>query len=298
MRQVTVEVEPLAKEKMLAFAQAVDTEIGGLLEVTLDGTALVVSDAWLVPQVVGPASVEFEPGHFEDHIKAKGWWTGKPMPWICMGIWHSHANFGVGMSGTDEHDLVRKYAMRGYLLNIIVNRKGEWCCQVDTMVGPEGGLPEDFALVTVPSRLVWLQDLDVLEQVEKEIKENVRKKVTPKVTVVGKPKGRRGDYFSLLEESGLEDDGWGEWPLGKSPGRTEEEIRAELSVPDKGVWVYDKKMKALVERNKSTGKMMRSIARWGKGEVTVYDKDEKPCLVMKNKGTETPRGLDFGPALL
>lgn len=173
--KLTVYVDAHAYGKMMAYARAVTTEIGGLLDVEdLGKRGLYVKDAWLVEQEVTAGSVDFKVGEFEKHIKEKGWW-GKRMPHLCMGIWHSHVDMGVFMSGTDENDLVRKYACRGWLVNIVVNKKGEMLVQVDSHVGPAEGKPEDYVLVTVPSE--WSLWAGAVKDVKKEIAEKVKEPV-------------------------------------------------------------------------------------------------------------------------
>jgi hypothetical protein len=170
-----VYVDFAAYAKMLAYAKAAEnTEIGGLLEVEdLGNRGLYVKAAKLVKQEVSAGSVDFTVGEFESHIKEKGWW-GKPMPHLCMGIWHSHVDMSVFMSAIDENDLVRKYACRGWLVNIVVNKKGEMLVQVDSHVGPETGKPDDYVLVTVPSAWsIWYGDG---KEVKKELEEFVEKK--------------------------------------------------------------------------------------------------------------------------
>ena len=304
MREVTVIVMPKAKEKMLAFAEAVTTEIGGLLSVERVGRILTVTDAWTVPQEVNAGGVWFGDFEFEDHMKAQGWMTGKPMPHICMGIWHSHGNLSVGMSTTDEDDLVRKYALRGYLVNLIVNRKGEWCCQVDTHVGPEDGTPDDFTLVTVPSKLTWGRDPEILALVEEQIAANVKER--PAALMV--TKGGKGNSIPLYgghygghpygfddwtdDDKDDTDDDW--WWKRRGPGRSKRKngkgkgaIKSKesslLLLDDQGVWTWDKKMDCLVKRN-NHGALLESIK---KGVRTIYD-NGKPIVVTNDRTASTP----------
>ena len=281
MRNVTVLVEPLAREKILAFAEAVDTEIGGLMAVHQDGHNLTITDAWTVPQTVSVGGVNFEVGHFEDHIKAMGWANGKPMPHICMGTWHSHANAGVFWSQTDEKDLSRKYAMRGFLVNVVVNRRGEWLCQVDSMVGPENGKPGDYVLVTVPStlKLVTRRDAAILAQVATEIEANVREQV---IHVIRGPKGHFTkddalDYFS----------GW----EGHNYDRPQEGRNTKLFANARerdpllgGVWSINKRTKCMEKWQK--GKIVASITKMGDGALTLYDEDGKTLLTDKHYGSK------------
>jgi hypothetical protein len=285
MRRITVQVEPLARDKMLTFASAVQTEIGGLLRVRLEGRTLIVSDAWTVPQEVTGGSVDFEPGHFEDDLKAQGYITGKPMPWICMGIWHSHAHFGVGMSGTDEEHLVRKYAMRGYLVNIVVNRKGEWHCQVDTMVGPEAGRPDDYVLVTVPSELAWTQAPGVLDTIQAEIIANV--KARPQIVLRGHKYGEDSAYSG---GNGVDDEEW--WREGRPRREAAKAAWKDVPAADPSQWVFDNKSKGLVERDKHTGRVLRTVAQ--NGATTFYDKHGRPIAVTKDNRTSLPRHLAQG----
>ena len=275
MRQITVKVLPLAKEKILAFAQAVTTEIGGLLQVLQEGKTLTVLDAWTVPQTVSTGSVNFEVGHFEDHIKAMGWPNGKPMPHICMGIWHSHGEGTVFMSGTDENDLVRKYAMRGYLVNIVVNRKGEWLCQVDSMIGPAQGKLDDYILVTVPSTLTWGVDPAILEEVTRQVAANVHAQPVFHV----KDTGRRDMFYDRDRDHDYWDDFYG----NPYPKRTKE-------LEEHHVWTYDKEKQCLVQKD-NKGRLLRSISKNGKGEVTIYDKKGRPCVITNNRTAVPRRGF-------
>jgi len=287
VRNVTVLVEPLAREKILAFAEAVETEIGGLMAVRQDGHTLTITDAWTIPQTVTAGSVDFEVGHFEDHMKAMGWLNGKPMPHICMGTWHSHGNTGVFWSAIDEKDLSCKYAMRGFLVNIVVNRKGEWLCQVDSMVGPENGKPNDYILVTVPStlKLITLREPAILAQVAAEIEANIREQ---KVYVT---KGRviRGfdgtwpqddDFFS-----GWEGHNPKRYPLDRKPKNSKLFANARERDPLLGgVWSINKRTNCMEKWQ--NGKIVASISKMGDGALTLYDEDGNTLFTDKHYGSK------------
>lgn len=302
MRSVTVRLEHKAREKILAFAEAVTTEIGGLLAVRQEGQTLIVEDAWTIPQEVSAGAVDFEPGYFDDYIKAQGWANGRPMPHICMGTWHSHANAGCFWSSTDEEKLSRKFAMRGFLVNLVVNRRGEWLCQVDSMVGPEHGRPGDYTLVTVPSTLqhVIVRDPAILALVQAEIAANVRER---KYVITAGPwvKGKGKDEDSYLEGF------WGHWPYNHDPvdedwrrdrrnrkhtknmSRFEKAREREPSYLSlrSGVWTVDKKNRCLVKYY--NGKVIASITDMGEGTMTLFDDDGKIIASDKNS-TLRPKG--------
>lgn len=298
MRSVIVRLAELAKEKILAFAEAVDTEIGGLMTVTQEGRTLTVHDAWTIPQQVSVGNVDFEPGHFEDHMKAQGWIKGKPMPHICMGIWHSHANASTFMSGTDENDLVRKFAMRGFLVNLVVNRKGEMTCQVDSMVGPENGKPDDFVLVTVPNVLtaIHVRSAAVIEQVNREIAQNV--KAAPRITYV---KGDNADFqghffdrdedFDLMTPNNrgkytkhLPAKGGKDHPLGGS-------VQDIFPTSAKGreCWVFNTRRNSL-DCFDADGILLKRIDKGGRGKMTLFDAKGKPLMITNNR-TGGPKAI-------
>jgi hypothetical protein len=272
MRTVTVKIEPLAKEKIFAFAKAVKTEIGGLLSVRQEGRTLIVSDAWTVPQEVTGGSVDFEVGHFEDHIRAMGWINGKPMPYTCMGIWHSHVDFGVGMSSIDEHDLVRKYAMRGFLVNVVVNRKDQLHVEVDSMVGPENGKPEDYILVTVPNTITWGYSPMVLDFVTREIEANVKEK---KADIIVQDQGDLD--FSHWDRN---------YRRAKEYGKPVKDYKTAYREKDKGfIWTYDKATRSLIQSN-SKGKIIKQAT---KGEIKLFDDDGKMLFKTNDRTAIGPR---------
>ena len=275
MRTLTVAVETKAREKIEEFIDQVDTEIGGFLDVEQDGRVLIVHDAWVVKQEVTEGSVDFEPGEFERYLEKKGQ-LGKPMPHICAGVWHSHVDFGTGPSSIDEYKLVQKLACRGFLLNIIANKKGEWTTLVDSFVGPETGTEDDYVLARIPTTLEFWRSREMEDECTEQILQHVtRRKKEVKVTQVQKGNGWKGDARRLLHPGS---------------GETNERPYA-ASVTG---WRFDKETGDLVEFVRANGAIVKRVTNNGKGDVTVLSMAGEPLLKMKNKDASgiVARGMD------
>ena len=184
------------------------------------------------------------------------------------------------MSGTDENDLVRKYAMRGFLVNVVVNRRNEWHIEVDSMVGPENGKPDDYVLVTVPSTLDWGYSPQVLEFVTKEIEANVKEK---KFIALAKNKDRM-DFSHWNTLGGA----WGyEEGRGTFAGRNVKgyELNPPKANNKKSTWTYDKATQSLVESD-FKGRIIKQIT---KGVVNIHGEDGKLLFKTNDRTVIGPR---------
>jgi hypothetical protein len=124
-------------------------ETSGLGTVTLRHGGLFINDAWLLkPEKVGAANVDQDPasiaalmselytGTGEPRLSAKtgqflGFKGGKDMKNLRL-LWHTHNDFGVGWSGTDDQTAKFDFCPDSeWTLNICTNRQGHFVCRQD-----------------------------------------------------------------------------------------------------------------------------------------------------------------------
>ena len=199
------------------------------------------------------------------------------------------------MSGTDENDLVRKFALRGFLVNLVVNRKGEMTCQVDSMVGPENGKPDDFVLVTVPNVLTipHVRPAAIVEQVTREIAQNV--KAAPHITYTrGRAAGFQGHLLGDDDDFNI---------FGSDyKGKYTRDVPVKKGRDE--CWLFNKSRNSL-DCFDVDGVLLKRIDKAGKGKLTVFDSKGNPVMVT-NSRTAGPKDSDkkrlasfgFGPAEL
>lgn len=182
-QRVEVVINEEVWEKIMALTREHDREIGGVLDIVQDGRLLRVVDLVGVKQTNSPGDVDFDEFTFKEYLEGKGWWN-HALPTAVWGIWHSHVNMGVFMSPTDE-TMARRFVSRGYLVNIVTNKRAEALVVVDTLAG--GDTEKECIHVRLPS--IYRVDRAAKEDPWKEwakewIKEWVQER--PPVIVRGK----------------------------------------------------------------------------------------------------------------
>lgn len=119
--------EEVAFERMFCAAKvALPNEVGGLgLVRTLPDGTLYIYETILLPQRVSGASTDLDKQGMSD------WMTANPdkVP-DCKVWWHSHANFGVFLSGTDQACITELLRIMPWLITPVVNVKNEIIVQL------------------------------------------------------------------------------------------------------------------------------------------------------------------------
>ena len=119
-----------AMKKIYSYAEAVETEIAGLLIVdTTDGIP-IIKDALLFEQEATHGDVELD----IDTVSKEAAKLGKENPAkleMLKGWWHSHANMDVFWSGTDDHCFENFSTIAPIVYGVVVNKRGECKARID-----------------------------------------------------------------------------------------------------------------------------------------------------------------------
>ena len=137
-RKLLVQNHPESEALMFHWAERSRNEVGGVFEVVRRGHVLYCKNPVVLPQTVPTRQLQFsfdpealmrwQEEHLETAFKEPG------MPYLDWGIWHSHADSGVGWSNLDQ-ELIDDHGTRGLLVNIVVNKRRAVYCRVDTYAG-------------------------------------------------------------------------------------------------------------------------------------------------------------------
>lgn len=146
---------------MFRWAARSKNEVGGVMKVEQYDNTLFCHSPVVIPQVVplGNLQFRFDPEALmkwqEENIT--GAFEQPGMPYATWGIWHSHADAGVGWSNLD-HELIDDHGTRGLLVNIVVNKRRAVYSRVDCYAG---GITLKTAFrVEVPSEYMVASVLD------------------------------------------------------------------------------------------------------------------------------------------
>lgn len=157
-RKVLVYLPFLTWQKMLVWANAVTTEIGGIL--TLDYNPekhyIIVRDALLVAQDMRAGTVELNELAVLQHLKDNDLWAKEEVHW---GLWHTHGpNGNLFWSAIDETEYIDPWTTRGMFLSVELNGKGgrtaaDIIHRVDTRIGVDATKRDTMMQVTIPSEM-------------------------------------------------------------------------------------------------------------------------------------------------
>lgn len=148
---IQVHVEQHVKDKMQGWCNAANGEVSGLFLTKLVDSIFHVYDVFL-PEQWGSSGFTKIDGHasgrlygylsrkygFEGMGDLKGWW-------------HTHYNFNVFWSGTDD-DTAQKNAelAEDWGLSIVINQKGDWLARVD-VIQPIRVMVDKLPITFVPN---------------------------------------------------------------------------------------------------------------------------------------------------
>lgn len=177
-------------QKLLYYAQAVETEISGFAEVTWNGQELEVGEVYLIEQEAGGAHTTLDElathKFLLDYIKKGG--TQLPRLW-----WHTHNDFDTFFSGTD-YDTIKKLKNDSFLVALCLNKKGDTYAgfylhqPVEMVVEPLEVYP-DIPEKSIPKA--------ILNEVKKKVKEKTYQEVYPRKW--NWPKKKKGESKKKVE---------------------------------------------------------------------------------------------------
>lgn len=129
-RKPQVIMTPEAYFRMMEYCRQAVGEVTGFGCVTEVGDTLFVDEIFIVPQRATAGGVHVDAKDLLDfmtYAKEQGRpdWITKSKLW-----WHSHADFGVFRSKTDNDTIEMFLGMQPYVLAIVGNHKGEYECSL------------------------------------------------------------------------------------------------------------------------------------------------------------------------
>ena len=131
---IEVHVEQHVKDKMEGWCSAANSEVSGLFCVNLLNGIFTVYDVFL-PEQQGSSGFTkmdgYATGRLYGYLQRKYGVSGMA---DLKGWWHTHYNFGVFWSGTDD-DTAQSNAQlaEDWSLSIVINQKGDWLARVDVV---------------------------------------------------------------------------------------------------------------------------------------------------------------------
>lgn len=167
-RPTTLWIPPDILSEIMFYVTSIDTEVGGLGELTIDSTNndIVVEEIFLLDQTVHGTECELSADGIsklyeeliadgeEDKIGKINFW------------WHSHADMGAFFSGTD--DTTMKEWSGQYQVALVINKKGEMKARLMSRF-------PTLIITDIPIHMDWLYVAQ-----KEEWEENITNKVHPK----------------------------------------------------------------------------------------------------------------------
>ena len=153
-------------ERMYAAARkALPNEIGGLGLVTQrpDGV-LYIYETILLPQRVAPASTDLDKQGMAD------WMAANPEKVAdCKVWWHSHANFGVFLSGTDQACITELLRIMPWLITPVVNVRNDLHLQLHLKEPVRQSFDVEYDVESAITRANRECEIEVPENIIKEV---------------------------------------------------------------------------------------------------------------------------------
>lgn len=138
-------ITPRAFQKLRLYIELCPMEIGGLGEVECDGSNLVISDLFILPQKISPAETELDPAAIFEILQSCIA-EGRNPASLCL-WWHSHADLDIEWSATDERTI--ESFPGDFLLSLVGNKAGDIACRLDVR-HPTPQVLGDLALTVLP----------------------------------------------------------------------------------------------------------------------------------------------------
>jgi len=143
-KNIKLELSNLAYSKMVHYTQKARGEISGFGKIKKIGNRIIVTNVKIFKQKCTSihTSLDEETLHlFLGRLIRRGENIGKWKLW-----WHSHNDFGVHWSGTDEDNITR-HSENSYLLSICINKNVDMIGRID-----DKGQQADIPVKVLPIR--------------------------------------------------------------------------------------------------------------------------------------------------
>lgn len=132
-----------AYAKMYHFTQAAPGEVSGIGFMVKQDNDFLVKDVMLLDQVSSGAHTELDEEATTDLLVKIAQKGGTPLDYMFW--YHSHNNFGVGWSNTDEENIARHSQEHKYV-SLCMNKFGDMVARSDL-----SGNRQDLAIVVLPT---------------------------------------------------------------------------------------------------------------------------------------------------
>jgi hypothetical protein len=161
----TVEISLSVYARLRAYVDGCPNEISGFGLVRVTGDNLVVTNVGIARQYCSATQTEIsEDGlaGFLDELLDRGEDPGDLLLW-----WHSHAEMEVFWSPTDLHTLATTFPQAGWVLGLVLNRRGAITACLHM------ARPVPLRLYELPVRLQFAADAALQAEVGEEIRQKV-----------------------------------------------------------------------------------------------------------------------------
>lgn len=255
--------------KIMAYVDAVDTEITGFFDVEYnpEDNQLEVGEVFLIEQTASGGDVEMDEdaiSQFMVEMIKKG---KEQMP---RGWWHSHVNMNVFWSGTDETTITKDFTNDTYTVSLVVNKKRE--CKAVVMIWDTVPADHILAITGAIESVVRIDDLPVRIKYESNtIPAAIQKEVDSKV----KSKSNKFDFnWSGKKNKSLSTMLW----LPKSTDAALEKIDEYQLIHE-----YNTDVKEWIWRNPKTDTLW--VDHWGAMEGIVDETQDRtgPAILVNDK---------------
>ena len=166
---IEIYIKHAAWRKIKMWVDIASGEVSGLGEVEVVDSKITVTEVYLLDQTSSGSSTEMDSGAvaklIDDKIRKDGDANNIKL-W-----WHSHADMNVFWSATDDNaieEFNNETDTNNWFLSIVVNKKGEVKCRIDTFH------PVQFFLNDIPLKIVDYTAA-MYARAEKEVKRKVKK---------------------------------------------------------------------------------------------------------------------------
>jgi len=127
--EIRVVIPEYLWKKLLAYTRLVSTEINGYGTVEIRGSAIHVTDIFILKQAVSSTRAHIDGEDLAmwlDHFSR----SGGEAESVCL-QWHSHGMMPVFWSGVDDANIVNLLTLPPLLVSLEVNHAGDCLCRVD-----------------------------------------------------------------------------------------------------------------------------------------------------------------------
>ena len=133
--KIAIKVEQHVRDKMQGWCDAANSEVSGWFLVKPQDSSFYVYDVFLPEQKCSSGYTKIDgyaTGRLYGYLRRKYGLDGMTS---MKGWWHTHYNFGVGWSGTDNNQIKSTLELaEDYTVSIVINQAGDWLGRFDTLI--------------------------------------------------------------------------------------------------------------------------------------------------------------------